>query len=168
MLVEVPAGGEQQVTAAHRDGVALDVGPHALALQDEPECGLRVPMRVRDLVRAQVLDRRPQGGGGVGLARDTGVRERDRAALAASADRDELAGPFGQRVQRAPAPSGRLGGRPRRQRHQVVALRPQRHHARGREPLVQLAELFVGVCLVVGFDAIFQFSHALPPWFLPR
>src|SRR3712207_8501588 len=37
VAVEAPARGEQQVAAAHGDRVAVDDGPHPLALEHEPE-----------------------------------------------------------------------------------------------------------------------------------
>jgi hypothetical protein len=67
-LVEVHAGGEQEVPAAHAHRVALDVGPHPLALDDEPEHGLCVPVPRGLLAWAEVLDRGAECGGGVGGA----------------------------------------------------------------------------------------------------
>ncbi len=61
VLVEGPARRQQQVTAAHRHRVPVDVGPHTLAVDDEPEGSLAVAVRGGDLARAQVLDRGPQG-----------------------------------------------------------------------------------------------------------
>jgi hypothetical protein len=56
----VPSRGEQEVPAAHRDRITVDDRPHALTLDDEPKCVLRVAVFGRGFFRAQVLDRGPQ------------------------------------------------------------------------------------------------------------
>ena len=79
--VPVPAGLRQEVAAAHRHRVAADHRPHALALEDEAEGVLRVPVLGRVLPRHQVLDRRPQRRGGERpAAQGPGWRARSRAA----------------------------------------------------------------------------------------
>ena len=65
-----------------------------------------------------------------GRAREPGVRQADGPPLAAAPDGHELAGPLGEAEQRGPAPHVRHRLRRRRERHQVVALGPQRGQVR--------------------------------------
>ena len=124
--VPVPAGLRQEVTAAHRDRVAADDRPHALAFQHETERVLRVPVLGCVLPRHQVLDRRPQRRRGERAAVQPRVGEGDRAALAAPAHRDKVAGLRGQLDEVVPAPPVRQRLGPRVERHEVADFRPQR------------------------------------------
>ena len=146
MLVPSHAGREQEVASTHRDRVVVDVGPHPLALDDEAERRLRMAMRRGLLARAEVLDRGPQRGGGVGRAGQARVGESDRPAFSPTADRDELARAGGELVQGRPAPhcgtSVGLGNL----RHQAFTLGPQRRKVRGRKIGVELIEC----CSLVG------------------
>ncbi len=141
VAVERPARREQEVAAAHGHRVPVHDGPHALALDHEPEGVLGVPVLGRGLVRAQVLDGGPQRRRGVGPPAQARVGQGDRAALPAPAHRDQVTGPFGQRLQRRPAPHVRPRGRGRLGRHEVFALGPQRDQVLGAEVVVQLPEL---------------------------
>jgi hypothetical protein len=141
VAVEAPAGGEQEVAAAHRHRVAVDHRPDALALHDEPEGVLGVPVHRRVLARVEVLDGRPQRRRRERRPAQARVGQRDRPPLAAAAHRDEVAGPLGQPQQALPAPHVRGRGRARAGRHQVADLGPQRHQQRGLEAAVELVEL---------------------------
>ena len=137
VAVEVPAGGEQEVAAAHGDRVAVDDGPYPLALDDEPERVLAVPVFGGGLVRPEVLDGGPQCWGGVGGAGQAGIGQRDGPAFTAAADRDEVAGPLGERVQGVPPPDVRQARGVRLHRHQVVELGPQRRQVLPLEIVIQ-------------------------------
>ncbi len=143
--VEVPAGGEQEVAAAHGHRIAVDHGPHAFTLDDEPEGVLRVPVLGRGLLGSEVLDRRPQRGGDVGDAAESGVGQGDGTPLTAAAHRDEVTGPLSERVQGRPLPHERHGLRRRHHRHQVAELGPQRVEVLGLEVRVELLQLGIGV-----------------------
>ncbi len=118
VAVPVPAGLGQEVAAAHRDRVAVDDGPHALALDDEAEGVLGVPVLGGVLARAEVLDRGPQRRGGERArrpgrgwpARSRGARRRARPARGRRPARPAAAGPS-QRQQcgTAPAAAGCAG-----------------------------------------------------------
>ena len=138
-----PGRGEQEIAAPHRDGVSVDDRPDPFAVHHEPERALAVTMGRRDLARPEVLDRGPQRRGRVGQTRETGIRQRDRAPFAATADRDERARSLRERVGVPGAPA--VGSRPRlgRDRHQRLAQVPQRHQPRGFEVRVEPAELGV-------------------------
>ena len=140
VAVEPPAGGEQEVAAAHGDRVVVDDGPHALALDDEPERVLGVPVDGGVLARVEVLDRRPERRRGVGGAAEAGVGECDGAALAAAPDRYQLARALREPQQVLPAPHVRLRGRARAGRHEVADLGPQRHEQLLLEAAVELFE----------------------------
>lgn len=145
VAVELPAGSQQQVTPVHGHRVAVDHGPHALTLQDEAEGVLAVAVVGGGLSRAQVLDRGPQGGCGVGESWQAGMGYGDGAALSAAADGYQLPGAGGRRVQVVPVPHVRPCFRGGPHRHQVFASCPQRDEAVCVEVLVQL--LFGGRAL---------------------
>src|SRR5262249_41551752 len=112
----------------------------ALALQHEPERRLGVPVLRGILARGQVLDGRPQGGGGVRVAGQARVAEADRAALAAAANRHEVGAARGQRQQVGPAPQVRHRPGLGVERHQALAGQPERGHPGGLEVAVELLQ----------------------------
>lgn len=140
VLVEGPARCQQQVAATHRHGVPVDVRPHALAVHDEPEGPLTVPVRGSDLARSQVLDRGPERGGGVRQAGQARVGQCHGPALTAPPHRHQLSGALRDRQQPRPRPQVRDRGRSRRRRHEIVALIPEWHQARVLEICIQFIE----------------------------
>ena len=143
VAVELPARGQQEVAASHRDRVAVDDGPHALALDDEAEGVLAVAVLGSDLVPAEVLDGRPQRGGRVGLTAQARVGQRDGATLSAAAHRDQVAGSLGQWQQGLPRHTCGTALRLRGQRHQVADLGPQRHQVLAVEVAVEAVDLLL-------------------------
>jgi hypothetical protein len=125
--VPAPAGLGQEVAAVHRHGVAVDDGPHALALDDEAEGMLGVAMFRRVLPRQQVLNRSPQRGSRKRAATEAGVGQRDRAALTTAPDWHQLPRPLSEREQVGPFPQVRQRPGSRVNRHQVADLGPQWH-----------------------------------------
>jgi hypothetical protein len=113
----------------------------SLALDDEPERVLGVPVHRRVLARVEVLDRRPQRRHRVGGAAEARVGQRDRSPLPAPPDGDQVAGALGQLQQVAPAPYVRLRGGGRAVRHEVADLGPQRDEQLGLEAAVELLQL---------------------------
>src|SRR6266567_9040334 len=141
MAVEMPARREQKVPTLHRHRVAVDDGPHPLAFHHEAERVLGVPMLRRGLAGGQVLNRRPQSRGGVGKPAEPGVGQRDRPALAAPVDRDQLSGLLGEVEDRAPPPDMRPRAGRRLPGHQLCGLGPQRGQLFLAERLVQIVAL---------------------------
>ncbi len=168
VTVEAPARSEEEVPAAHRDRVAVDDGPDTLALHNEPESMLRVPVDRGVLARVEVLDRRPQRRRRVRSATQTRVGQRDRPPLPAAADRNQLAGPLRQSEQLRPAPQVRPRRGPWRAGHQITDLGPQRHQELLLEPPVQLVQLrcrvgLPGPILNLQGDRRDGSGHAAPP-----
>jgi HAMP domain-containing protein len=130
----------QEVPARHANRVAVDHRPDALAFDDEAKGVLRVPMLRRVFAGHQVLDRGPQRRRRIGLAAERRVGERDRAPLAAAADRDDAARLRGELLQPLPSPQVRGGLGLRMQRHQVADLGPQRDEQLALEAAVELLE----------------------------
>ena len=62
VTMEVPTWREQEVSPSHCDRIAVDDGPHSLALENEAEGVLRVSVLWRDFVWSKILDCGPQGG----------------------------------------------------------------------------------------------------------
>jgi hypothetical protein len=139
--VPVPAGLRQEVAPRHGDGVLADDGPHALTLDDEPEGILGVPVLRGVLSRHEVLDGRPERRGGVGLAVEGGVRQRDGAPLTTATDGDEVTRSVGEVEQGVPAPQVRGCLRLRVRRHEVADLGPQGDEQLFLEAAVEDVEL---------------------------
>ena len=125
VFVEGPRRGQDEISAGHRDRVAVHEGVHAVPVEDEPQRRGGVPVRGCRLVRLQVLHGRPQGRRDERCAVQAGVRHRQDPPVAAAVDRHQITGPaakFGQVVR---APAVRNGPHPRCRGEQPAQL-PQR------------------------------------------
>ena len=130
---------DDEVAVVHERAFAVDGRVRAVALEDEPECALGVPVGGRDLARQQVLHR-DRDGVASGALRHAGVVEAQDAPLGAAAGRHELRRPPHQRLDVLPAPDGRahrgLLGSDERARLQPGGVEP-RGRERGHELLAR-------------------------------